>query len=122
MPTQFAPRWSGSGDVRYMRHGQYFGIPSVMSVQLHVTSTSSFQIFANGDPATRHPTYSLFDLRLGLAEAKNKWDLGFLIRNLFDRTTMSWIANAPITGVYNGAHFAVVNRPRQFELQGRYNF
>jgi len=120
--TQFAPRWSGSGEVRYKRPGNYFGIPSVLSVQMNLTSSSSFQTFSNNDPSTRHPSYSLVDLRLGLAESKNKWDVGFMIRNLFDETTMGWIANLPVSGAYNGGHFAVVNRPRQFALQGRFNF
>lgn len=120
--TQFAPKWSGAAELRYRRPGQYFGIPSVLTVQMNLTSSASFISFGNADPRTRVGGYNLFDLRFGLAETKNKWDVGFLIRNVFNETTEGWIANLPVSGQYNGGHFAVVNRPRQFALQGKYNF
>jgi iron complex outermembrane recepter protein len=120
-PTSFAPDLSGtfSIDLRYPTGMSWFGDAVQLRAMTSVFYTDKFNTNFDADPFTVQAGYEKYDARLGFAAEDGSWDVALAGRNLGNKLTSHWIANAPSAGQ---SKFAQTDRPREITLQFRIGF
>ena len=111
-----APQWSGMIYSRYV-----YPLTSSMLIRFDIDAAYKDDYFLDGDldPATLQDSYYKINARVGLAGAKDKWEVAVYGRNLTDETTYTYATDAPLSaGIYGGW----VEEPRIIGLQARYSF
>lgn len=73
------------------------------------------------DPADVQPGYVKADARVGIGDSDGRWELALLGRNLTDKKTKVFSADAPGLPT-RGRHFAVQSEGMSWAVQGRFRF
>jgi outer membrane receptor protein involved in Fe transport len=81
--------------------------------------TSKYQTNGGNDPGKIQDGFLKLDLRLALRQDQTGFELGFLIKNLFDEYTTSFVEDLPGS---LGSYQARLDRPRTYSLQFRYQW
>jgi len=115
--TTYAPDFSGT-------LAADFSYPLNDSLEL-VSQISTFytgDIFTTSDfdPAGLQEAYAKVDLRLGVGNVDEGWEIAVLARNLTNKYTTSLISDLPTLGA--GMQFALLDRPRSIAIQARMKF
>lgn len=112
----FAPKWSGN-----VRAGYNQPIGSTLRVRADaiLAFSSSYDVAADKDPATRQRAWQQLDLRLGIGEIDEKWEIAFVGKNVTNTKVMG---SATDVVASSGSYTRVIMRGRQLGVQARYNF
>ena len=116
---QFAPEWSGNvGATLKFPVGSLKG-----STQVDVFFTAKYNTSNGQDPNTVQEGYSKIEMRFALAPPSGNWEVALVGRNLTNKYTSHWIESGVFGPLVPGlAYQAFLDRPRQIELQAKYNF
>ena len=116
-PLQFAPDFSGTLTADYSQ-------PINDMLELFGTFTMFFTedytLSTNRDPDLVQSGYETIDLRLGVGNIDNKWQVAFVGKNLTDEKILEWKGDTPLGG--SASHFALLKRTRQYSVQAVYRF
>ena len=124
---QFAPDWSGNIGAAY---DMSLTSSLDLSLRLDALYTDDILIAPDADPAVNQDSYWKMNARIALQSADRKWSLALIGKNLTDETTFNWgndatLATSRLGGQFIGfqnAYFHMIEAPRTYELQARYNF
>ena len=120
---QFAPEWSGNIGAAYER-----SLTSSLDIALRVDAlyTDDILIGVDADPEITEDSYWKINARIALQSADGTWSLAVIGKNLTDETTFNWGNDATLAGRtnfgFNNAYFHMIEAPRTYEFQARYNF
>ncbi len=124
---QFAPDWSGNIGVAYDT-----SLTNRLDIALRLDAlyTDDILIGPDGDPAVTEDSYWKINARIALKSANGKWSLAVIGKNLTDETTFNWGNDATLSGTrlggqllgFQNAYFHMIEAPRTYEFQARYNF
>jgi outer membrane receptor protein involved in Fe transport len=124
---QFAPEWSGNIGAAYDA-----SLTDSLDIGLRVDAlyTDDILIAPDADAEVTEESYWKINARIALLSADGKWSLAVIGKNLTDETTFNWgndatLASTRIGGQFIGfqnAYFHMIEAPRTFEFQARYNF
>jgi hypothetical protein len=124
---QFAPDWSGNIGIAYDR-----SLTSSLDIALRLDAlyTDDILIAPDADAAVNEDSYWKINARIALQSADGKWSLALIGKNLTDETTFNWgndatLATNKLGGQFIGfqnAYFHMIEAPRTYEFQARYNF
>ena len=124
---QFAPEWSGNIGAAYDA-----SLTDSLDIGLRVDAlyTDDILIAPDADAEVTEESYWKINARIALLSADGKWSLALIGKNLTDETTFNWgndatLASTRIGGQFIGfqnAYFHMIEAPRTFEFQARYNF
>jgi hypothetical protein len=86
--------------------------------------TTSYNPSQNLDPRVEQSGYAIWNLRLGLGSADEKWELALLGRNLTDREVVSYANDTPLAFSQFGTPtwYGFIERSRSVALQASYRF
>ena len=123
-PLQFAPELSGNFNVSYAT--SIFS-SLVLRVTADVNYTDAYFTTQDEDPYTEVSAYTKLNMRIGLADTSDSWEVAIVGKNLTDKTTASWINDTPLnvsslSTVASNSFFARTDRPRTIAIQGIYRF
>jgi iron complex outermembrane recepter protein len=121
-----APEWTGNLGFNYET-------PVSSNIKLGLSGnwsfSSSYWTDSINSPLSRHPSYSLFDATVRVADVDDNWELALIGRNLGNKHTFIRGSGVPFTGsgtaTANGVladYQAVVDRGRQVMLRVSYKF
>ena len=120
----FAPRWSGSVTGEYDQN-----LTSNLTLRAGTTVSfrSSARMESGRDPGAIQGGYAKVDVRLGIGDANDRWEIAFLAKNLTDRLTTGFsppaaLANNPFLGITNDGFAQTLDPPRTFAVQGMVRF
>jgi outer membrane receptor protein involved in Fe transport len=111
-----APEWSGSVSLNYtmdLPGGNTFTIGGDGQY------TGSRFLQADHDPVDVDDSYSVFNARVAFANPDKSWVLQGLVKNVTGRVTNTSSGDIP---TQTGAHYALANDPREFEMTLRFRF
>jgi outer membrane receptor protein involved in Fe transport len=113
---QFAPDYSGTLSLDYRAP-----LTDALEVfgRVDLFFTDDYQIDSDGDPDTRQSSYEKWDARFGVGSMDGRWEVAFIGRNLTDEQIKVWMGDTPVNGQ---SHFAILDRTRQYGVQGRLRF
>jgi outer membrane receptor protein involved in Fe transport len=124
---QFAPEWSGNIGAAYDT-----SLTNSLDIALRVDAlyTDDILIGPDADAEITEDSYWKINARIALLSADGTWSLAVIGKNLTDETTFNWgndatLASTRIGGQFIGfqnAYFHMIEAPRTFEVQARYNF
>jgi iron complex outermembrane receptor protein len=119
-PLQFAPETSGNIALIYQTDlVDGFGFKGTVDMMY----TDDYDTGADGDAVLKQKSFTKFNARLELTGGEGQWSLALLGRNLTDETTTTWGNDVPLGSFgFNGTYFQIIDAPRSFEFQARYNF
>ncbi|MFT5099509.1 MAG: iron complex outermembrane receptor protein [Planctomycetaceae bacterium] len=119
-PLQFAPETSGNIALIYETElVDGFGFKGTIDMMY----TDDYETGADLDPVLTQDSFTKFNARLELSGGEGQWSLALLGRNLTDETTSTWGNDVPLGAFgFSGTYFQIVDAPRSFEFQARYNF
>lgn len=117
-PVDRSPKWNvgASFDAN-------FPITDTLSLRLgsNANFVSRFFHQVDQDPADVQPSYVNVDARIGIGAIDGRWELALLGRNLTDRETKVFSADAPGLPT-RGRHFATWSQGISWAVQGRFRF
>lgn len=113
---QFAPDYSGSLSLDYRAP-----LNDALEVfgRVDLFFTDDYQLDSDNDPDTRQSSYEKWDARFGIGSLDGRWEVAFIGRNLTDEYIRVFMGD---TGVGGLSHFAILDRTRQYGVQGRVRF
>jgi iron complex outermembrane recepter protein len=78
----------------------------------------------NLDPTLVQQSFTKFNARVSLGDANERWELALVGRNLTDKTTVSYAADAPLAFTLFRArsYYGFVDPPRAIAIEGRVRF
>lgn len=109
-----SPRWQGNAAVTWTQPVNE-RLNGFFTLAMNGRTETSGRVLKL-DPATAIPGYALFDARLGLKEAEDKWQVSLWVRNLGGR----YYYTSAFVG--NGVFVRTNGMPRTFGVSGRFNF
>lgn len=116
---QSSPEWTGNVAIDYDR-------PVSNTLRAFGNATLNFMSDINyqesGSPLEVQPAFSKTDVRLGVGDVNNRWDVALLVRNLFDVRTSSLIFEVFPVGIGPNDRAHMPDPRRSFTLQGRVAF
>lgn len=116
---QSSPEWTGNLTIAYDR-------PVNDKLRVFGNATLNFMSDINyqetGSPLEVQPGFSKTDVRIGIGDADQRWDVALLVRNLFDERTSSLIFEVFPIGVGPNDRAHVPDPRRSFTLQARVAF
>ena len=121
-PLQFAPQWAGNVGVNYVT-----AISDGINFRgrLDALYSDDVSIAPDNDPNVIQDAYWKFNAIVAIESSDDAWSLALVGRNLTDKTTFNWGNDATLAGLGFGfefAYFHMIEAPRTFELQARFNF
>ncbi|MEP6390981.1 MAG: TonB-dependent receptor [Halioglobus sp.] len=119
---QFAPEWSGNIGAAYDR-----SLTSSMDIGLRLDALYSDDILIapDADSNVIQDAYWKINARVALSSADGTWSVALVGKNLTDETTFNWGNDATLAGLgfgFENAYFHLIEAPRTYEFQARYNF
>jgi outer membrane receptor protein involved in Fe transport len=86
--------------------------------------TTEYNPSQNLDPRIEQDAYAIWNIRLAVASADEKWEVAVLGRNLTDEEVVSYANDTPLAFSQTGAPtwYGFVERSRSVAVQGRYRF
>jgi outer membrane receptor protein involved in Fe transport len=86
--------------------------------------TTSYNPSQNLDPRVEQSGYAIWNLRVGLGSADEKWEVALLGRNLTDREVVSYANDTPLAFSQFGTPtwYGFIERSRSVALQASYRF
>jgi|CXWL01.1.fsa_nt_gi outer membrane receptor protein involved in Fe transport len=86
--------------------------------------TTAYNPSQNLDPRVEQDAYAIWNLRVALADADEKWEVALLGRNLTDEEVVSYANDTPLAFSQTGAptFYGFVERSRSVTLQASYRF
>ncbi len=116
---QNSPEWTGNINLSVER-------PLTDTLDYLLNWTTTYQSDINYqdilDPSQVQEAYSKTDLRVGIGSAEDTWELGFLVRNLFNEATSTIIFATFPVGVSPLDRVHLPAPLRSYTLQGRLRF
>jgi outer membrane receptor protein involved in Fe transport len=119
---QFAPEWSGNLGVSY-------DAPLTEGLDLMMRFDALYSddvlIAPDGDDNVVQESFWKYNARIALLGGDGTWSLAVVGKNLSDETTFNWGNDATLAGLgfgFEHAYFHIIEAPRTFEVQARYNF
>ncbi len=119
---QFSPELSG-------HIGASYDLSLTDSINLSLRADALFaddQVIApDGDSNVDQDSYWKYNARIALQSSDGSWMLAVVGKNLSDETTINWGNDATLAGFglgFESAYFGMIEAPRTFEFQARYNF
>ncbi|MEP5766055.1 MAG: TonB-dependent receptor [Halieaceae bacterium] len=119
---QFAPEWAGNIGAAYDRS---LTGDLDMSLRLDALYTDDSSIAPDNDAEVVQESYWKINARIALQSADGTWSLAVIGKNLTDETTFNWGNDATLSGLgfgFENAYFHMIEAPRTYEFQARYNF
>ena len=119
--NQYVADWSGNLAVNY-EHPLTEAL--LFRSTLDTQFTTSYNPSQNLDPRVEQNGYALWNLRLALASADDKWEVALLGRNLTDREVVTYANDTPLAFSQFGAPtwYGFIERPRSIAIQASYRF
>lgn len=111
-----APRWSMASTLD-LNQPLTDGLNLVGSLTVSYRSEAFLEDTLN--PVSLQPAYAKVDLRLGIAGARDRWELAVVGKNLTDKLTASHAFGTPFV---TGSETYVVDPPRVIALQARLRY
>lgn len=116
--NQYVANYSGALSVSYENYlfENYFLRGSV-----DVNFTDEYNPSQNLDPDLQQSKYETFNLRLGISNADDTWEVALLGRNITDREIVSYANDVPLAASVFGTQtsYGFVQRTRSWALQAR---
>ena len=120
-PLGYAPKWKGSLGVDYrIRTNGFADITLGAQGSTQSSQLALFDPSAAIRAAGTIGAYSLVDLNIGLAGKDDKFKLGFVVKNVFDKSFAAAITNGGPGGSYR--YLIPREADRYFGVTGRVNF
>jgi outer membrane receptor protein involved in Fe transport len=118
--NQLAPHLSG---VISAEHTAHLG-GLALTTTLDVVGSSSYLESPNLDPRLRQDAFAKLNARIGLGDDYDHWQVAVTGRNLADKTTVGYAADAPLAQALFKArsYYAFVDPPRSVALELRVRF
>lgn len=119
--NQYVADWSGVLSVNYERPlGEAFLLRSTLDVQF----TDDYNPSQNLDSRIEQDAYAVWNLRLALADADERWEVALLGRNLTDEEIITYANDTPLAFSQFGAptFYGFMDRPRSVAVQASYRF
>jgi iron complex outermembrane receptor protein len=119
--NQYVADWSGNLAVNY-EHPLTEAL--LFRSTLDTQFTTAYNPSQNLDPRVEQNGYALWNLRLALASADDKWEVALLGRNLTDREVVTYANDTPLAFSQFGAPtwYGFIERPRSIAIQASYRF
>ena len=112
----FAPSYSGNVRAGF-KHPVGNSLKFTADVMLSVSG--AYDVIGDKDPNTRQGAWQKFDLRVGIGDIDDGWNLAFVGKNLTDERV---IGSATDIVASAGSYTAQITRGRTLALQARYKF
>jgi outer membrane receptor protein involved in Fe transport len=119
--NQYVADWSGNIGVTYEHPlSEKLLFRSTLDTQF----TTSYNPSQNLDPRVKQDAYAIWNLRVALASADEKWEVALLGRNLTDEAVVSYANDTPLAFSQFGAPtwYGFVERSRSVAIQASYKF
>lgn len=118
--NQFAPHLSGVVSAEHTAH--LGGL--ALTTTLDVVGSGSYLESPNLDPRLRQDAFTKLNARVGLGDDYDRWQVAVVGRNLTDRTTVGYAADAPLAQALFRArsYYGFVDPPRSVALELRVRF
>ncbi|MCX2980846.1 TonB-dependent receptor [Halieaceae bacterium IMCC14734] len=119
---QFAPEWSGNLGVSY---DATLTDSLDLLMRFDALYSDDTLIAPDGDDNVVQEAYWKYNARIALQGGDGAWSVALVGKNLSDETTFNWGNDATLAGLgfgFESAYFHIIEAPRTFELQARYNF
>lgn len=113
---EYAPEWSGSV---FARHEMAIGDNLYLSTNLDVNWSQEFFMDADLDPGTLQDSYALVNLRFGLSDADDSWEVFIYGRNLTDEDVYGAALDTPLV---TGAMTGYLLDPMVYGIGGKFSF
>jgi len=119
--NQYVADWSGSVSLNYEH--PIVGTLLFRST-LDVLFTTSYLPSQNLDKTTEQDGYAKLNLRVGIGAEDGTWELAVLVRNLTDKTIVTYANDTPLAFSQFGSpsNYGFIDRPRSIAVQASYNF
>ena len=111
--TPFAPETSGSvyADIDFPLSGNL-----VLTGGVTMSFSDDFHTSGDLNPAYDQDSYEMWDARIGLRAADDRWDVSVIGKNLGDEEVLSFTESAFGYGI------GYLNMPKSVTIQATYNF
>jgi outer membrane receptor protein involved in Fe transport len=98
--------------------------PLTLTTTLDATHSSKYRQSLNLDPRLTQEAFTKLNARIGLGDAYDRWQIAVVGRNLTDKTTVSYAADAPLALALFRArsYYGFVDPPRGIAVEGRFRF
>lgn len=94
-----------------------------LGLSTDVMYTDDFDTAADADPILVQDAYTKVNARISIGDIGGKWTLALLAKNITDETTSAWGNDIPLGAFgFNNSYFQIIDAPRSYEIQARYNF
>jgi outer membrane receptor protein involved in Fe transport len=119
--NQYVADWSGNLAVNY-EHPLTENL--LFRSTLDSQFTTEYNPSQNLDPRVEQDAYAIWNLRVALADADDKWEVALLGRNLTDEEVVSYANDTPLAFSQFGTPtwYGFVERSRSVALQASYRF
>jgi len=118
--NQFAPHFTGMLGAEHTAHlGQL-----VLTTDVDLLHTSGYLESPDLDPVLTQPAFTKLNARIGLGDGGERWQVALVGRNLTDRTTVAYAAEAPLAQALFKArsYYGFVDPPRSVAVELRVRF
>lgn len=118
--NQFAPEYSGVLSAKYA-----WTLGSMLlTAGADMVFSDEYLQSLNLDPVLTQESFTKLNARVSLGDADGRWELALVGRNLTDRTTVSYAADAPLSYTLFGArsYYGFVDPPRAVAIEARFRF
>jgi len=119
--NQYVADWSGNIGVNY-EHPLTENL--LFSATLDTQFTTDYNPSQNLDPRIEQDGYAMWNLRVALGDADDRWEVAILGRNLTDEEVVSYANDTPLAFSQFGAPtwYGFVERSRSVAVQASYRF
>lgn len=94
-----------------------------LGLSTDIMYTDDFDTAADADPVLVQDAYTKVNARISIADLSGKWTVALLAKNITDETTSAWGNDIPLGAFgFNNSYFQIIDAPRSYEIQARYNF
>ena len=94
-----------------------------LGLSTDILYTDDFDTAADADPVLEQEAYTKVNARISIVDIDGKWSIALLGKNLTDTTTSAWGNDIPLGSFgFDNSFFQVMDAPRSYEIQAKYNF
>jgi len=112
----FSPKWSGNIRAGY---NQPIGNTLRFRADAILALSASYDVSADKDPTVRQHGWQQFDLRLGMGDIDEKWELALVGKNLTNEKILGSVSGVVAS---SGSFTRAIQRGRQVAVQARFKF
>jgi iron complex outermembrane receptor protein len=118
--NQLAPHFSGVLSAEHTAHAGSLALTTT----LDAVHSGSYLQSPNLDPMLRQDGYTKLNARIGLGDDNGRWQVAVIGRNLTDKTTVGYAADAPLAQALFRArsYYGFVEPPRSVAVEFRIRF